>query len=811
MRPSVRRLLWLAAAVVATLLAAKLVVTLPRFAERWISDATGLHVTMHGAGLRLTGRGFVANRIRLALDEHTPPFLEIGELDWYPGTRLLVVIDPVVRVGPAEAAAPIVGTVSRTISGRIDPGRLQVSGARIEGADRMHALPPFFVEHDGLDFERSATGWTVRSHLAPGLGRIGLAVSWEEHEGGLGWRLVADLEHVDVPALGARGATGRVVHERTASPSVDRLSGDVAFADVAFSPADGVVAGHAGLQVQGLSIDLHGRRFESDRVTVREGELILRPDLKGPILPLPAGWTAAVATVQVEQLQVRAGRLPALGVTDLTIHNVGGDSAWPVALTGHLAGGGTIEASGNVETAAGSFTGSLTLTDVELASWVTPFFPKLEVNAGLLDARLAFDGRPGMRADGSFTVRDLQARARTGPDTPSRPFLSLREAHVAGAAFTLSPWNVRAGSVRVTAPTLALQRDTTEWRPTAALDTDADALREARATLGGLAARLPVNAAPAGLDDRPATARVEARDLVVEFTDAVTQPPLTVRVADAAADGEITAAAPWSWRRMGLQGRVANAAPFELRFERDETRLTARARLGPGPLEPWSPHLARTLGHVVRAGRARLDASIDWETKVEATVGVMLDGVAAERSGGEDPIAAMLGIPLARALALLADPAGPTEFSVRIQGDASAPALGLPGAFRDMLRRTLTDAVVVPLFDAAALRTEHRAEYVRLAPLTFAAGESTLGQAALDTLDRLVALLHWETRWLVVVQGQEGAGERLPSDTVRLADERAAAVHHHLTTVRGIAEEQVEVEEPATGTPSVRLDLLPAS
>jgi len=814
MRPSARRLLWLAAAVVVTLLAAKLLVTLPRFAERWLSDATGLHVTMHGAGLRLTTRGFVANGVRLALDEHTPPFLEIGELDWYPGTRLLVVIDPVVRVGPAAAGAPIVRTISETISGRIDPGRLQVSGARIEGADRMHALPPFFVEHHGLDFERDATGWSIRSDLAPGLGRIGLEASWQHHDGGLGWRLVVDLEHVDVPALGARGAIGRIVHERTAWPRepVDRLSGDVAFADVAFAPEDGAVAGHAGLQLQGLSIDLYRRRFESDRVTLREGEVVLQSDRKGPILSLPAGWTAIVANVQVAQFQVRAGRLPTLGITDLSIHDVGGGSASPVALTARLADGGTVEASGDLDPPARSFTGSLTLADVELASWVRPFFPRLEVNEGLLDARLAFDGRPGMRADGSLTVRDLQVKARSGPDAPSLPFVSLREAHVTGAAFTLRPWNVRVGSVRVTAPTITLRRDATGWVPAAGLDMDDDARREVRATLSGLAAGLLArSAAPASLDDRPPAAHVDARDLVIELTDAMTQPPLAVRVADAEADGEIAAAAPWSWRRMSLQGRIANAAPLEFRIERDETRLTARGRLGPGRVEPWSPHLARSLGHVVRSGRARLDAAIDWNTEIEATVGVMLDGVVAEPSGGEDPLAGMLGIPLARALALLTDPAGPTEFSVRIRGDPSAPALGLPAAFRDTLRHTLTDAVVVPLFDAAVLRTEHGAEYVRLAPLTFAAGESTLGQAAIDTLDRLVALLHWETHWVVVIQGQDGTDERHPSDSERLADERAAAVHHHLTAVRGIPEEQVETEDPATGTPSVRLDLLPAS
>jgi hypothetical protein len=137
--------------------------------------------------------------------------------------------------------------------------------------------------------------------------------------------------------------------------------------------------------------------------------------------------------------------------------------------------------------------------------------------------------------------------------------------------------------------------------------------------------------------------------------------------------------------------------------------------------------------------------------------------------------------------------------------------LGLPVALRDTLRRTLTDAIVVPLFDAASLRTEDGTEYVQLAPLAFRPGESVLGEAAVDTLDRLSALLHWEERWLVFVQARDGTDETQPSETLRLADERAAAVRHHLTKVRSVPEDQVEVEDPGTGAPSVRLDLLPAS
>jgi hypothetical protein len=64
---------------------------------------------------------------------------------------------------------------------------------------------------------------------------------------------------------------------------------------------------------------------------------------------------------------------------------------------------------------------------------------------------------------------------------------------------------------------------------------------------------------------------------------------------------------------------------------------------------------------------------------------------------------------------------------------------------------------------------------------------------------------------MVFIQGRDGTDEAQPSETVNLADERAAAVRHHLIKVRGITDEQVEVEAPGTGTPSVRLDLLPAS
>jgi hypothetical protein len=307
------------------------------------------------------------------------------------------------------------------------------------------------------------------------------------------------------------------------------------------------------------------------------------------------------------------------------------------------------------------------------------------------------------------------------------------------------------------------------------------------------------------------TAQASARDVSIEVTNTVAQPPRTVRLTQAEGHAEIEAAPPWSWRRINLQGRTEPAAPFEFRIERDATRLSARGRLGPGPLEPWNPHLTEMVGHLVRSGRARLEVGVEWETDVEATIGVMLDGVVAEPASGADPVVEMLGIPLARTLALLTDPAGPTEFSVRVQGDASEPALGLPVALRDTLRRTLTDAIVVPLFDAASLRTEDGIEYVQLAPLAFRAGESVLGEAAVDTLDRLSTLLHWEERWLVFVQGRDGTGETQPSETVRLADERAAAVRHHLTKVRGVRADQVEVEDPETGTPGVRLDLLPAS
>ena len=817
MRSLVRRLLWLAAVVVLLLLAGKLLVTLPRFAERWLSDATGLHVTMRGAGVRLLARAVVMNDLRFALDEHGPPLLQLGELDWYVGQDLLVLTDPVVRVGSAEGAPAPRATAAGT-AGRIAPGRLQVSGARIEGPERTHALPPVVMEHRGIDVTRTPAGWSIRSELAPDGGRVGVEAAWEQDGGALAFRLALDLEQVDVPLLGARGATGRLVYEHAPPPlgPRDRLRGDLSFADVSFATDRGEVTGHGVLNLQEMTVDLAARRFESARATLREGEALVRPELSGPLLPLPAGWTIAVADLQVEQFRVRAGRLPTLGVTRLAVRDVGTAPTWPVALTGRLPAGGIIEANGTLAPRTGSFTGSFEAKDLELGPWVNPFFPRLAVDAGRLDARLAFDGRPGLHGEGMFTLRDLRVNARPGRHAPPRPFLAAREAQVTAAALTLAPWDTRLSEIRLAAPVLSLHRDAEGWGLDELLSGQDDPhARSARETLLGLAGRLPALAPTQAAAHEPAAdavpppARVEARDVVIELTDATTQPPLTVRLANGEVHAGIDAAPPFAWRRVRLQGRAQDAAPFELRVERDATRLAGHGRLGPGPLEPWNPILARTLGHVVRAGRARVGGSLEWANEIEATLGVMVEGVVAESTGGPHPVADLLGTPLGRLLALLADPTGPTEFAMRIEGDPDAPALGLPAAFETTLRRTLTDAIVVPLFDGAAMRTEDGVEYIRLAPLTFAPGESALGEATLDTLDRLATLLRWEPRWLLYVLGHDGADETQPSETVRLADERAAAVHHHLTKVRGIPAEQVEVEDPETGTPSVRLDLFP--
>jgi hypothetical protein len=305
--------------------------------------------------------------------------------------------------------------------------------------------------------------------------------------------------------------------------------------------------------------------------------------------------------------------------------------------------------------------------------------------------------------------------------------------------------------------------------------------------------------------------KVLLRDGRLRYVDEELAPPFTAGIDDLS--GELTAwgGPPWGAVRAEVAGRADGTAPLAARAEIVGQRFALAGEIASLPLVPWNPYLEPAIGYAATAGRATTAFELEWEKQVRAPTRLALEGVALERRSGEDRLGAMLGMPLERALELMADSEGRSELVLRLEGDAGAPALGLLAALPGALREAVPEAVTVPLFEGAEVVGAEDSGHVRLVPLAFPAGTADLTAEHAEVLERLAVVLRWDPVLVASVQGVAGPGDGSAAETLgRLAERRAEAVRARLVDTLGIAPDRVRLAPAAAGAPGAGIEVRPA-
>jgi outer membrane protein OmpA-like peptidoglycan-associated protein len=145
----------------------------------------------------------------------------------------------------------------------------------------------------------------------------------------------------------------------------------------------------------------------------------------------------------------------------------------------------------------------------------------------------------------------------------------------------------------------------------------------------------------------------------------------------------------------------------------------------------------------------------------------------------------VLGLPLARALALARDDGGRLTLTLPVSGAIAET------------ERTVANAVVdalAPVITAPVAGIEGGRPVV----VPFGSGSDALENSAADLVDRVAALLHHRPVLAVTVRGRS-APEDPPADRNALAAARAERVRARLCRERGVSEKRVRVGAPASG------------
>lgn len=421
----------------------------------------------------------------------------------------------------------------------------------------------------------------------------------------------------------------------------------------------------------------------------------------------------------------------------------------------------------------------------------------------------------------AFALEGAQLKARRAA------FVDAKLLRQPGAGPTSYPWRVEApraslGDVRVdfgggtAASVLRLERAT---------------LRATR-TKDGLLGLDRADGAPEAPSPGLSLGRIDLVDARGVFEDRT--PKTTVRVPFErvyGALGDLDDRRPERPTTLSLSARIGGFGdarargtlfPFQPRLSFD-LEFDARAI----DLPPLSPYVEEALGSALRTGTATVEGRlVARDEALEGTTKWRLSNVRIdERAAAAGALEQSAGVPLATALALIADDAGDIALDIPVAGhlydptfdtgDAVRQAVG--GALRGAISGTLSLLFPFGAIFSAVLDAERLGTGLILPAVEFAPGSASLAGAAPATVDGLAKLLAARPAARLEVCGYAGPADtppdaRAPDDGAlrALAAARAEAVKRRLVGANSIDASRVfecrpTVEEAIVALPRAEL------
>jgi hypothetical protein len=463
----------------------------------------------------------------------------------------------------------------------------------------------------------------------------------------------------------------------------------------------------------------------------------------------------------------------ALAARDLDSTHAGA----PVFLRATL-GGGRVRARGTIDPPRRGIEAAVKLDAVALAPLVPAGDAGLRVTDGHLSAHFRVAGPPWTVAGVAIALDRLRVVEAARPD--ATPVLAWERAGADGDRIDAQPLRARLRRAHVDGLTLRVRREPEGLWPLARLATLATA-----PSVRVLLATPPEGSPP--LDQPPLELSWVHGGVL--FEDRVVDPP--ARLGAAELEGALYREAGGSPRRIAgtASGVVAGAsvtADFAVEGSRWRVAVDATG-LDAAALDPW---LGPNLG-VTATGTVALHTEIDLRGReFDAPSRLTVEGLGVDERGDGPRV---LGLPLARALALARDGTGALVLALPVSG-----AVGEAGR---AVARAVTDALV-PAITAPVAGGPVVIPFVR--------GTDALDAAAADLVDRIAALLHDRPALAVTLRGRAVSEDAAP-DPEALARARAERVRDRLCSEREIPEARVRIGTPASdGAPGALADVGPS-
>ncbi len=427
-----------------------------------------------------------------------------------------------------------------------------------------------------------------------------------------------------------------------------------------------------------------------------------------PSLGPSAPWrislkSAAVGGLAVGFEDLRESPALAVGLEGIAARIAGFDTAtsakpMQVDLRAMLAGGGRVEAGGQVRADNGKSNLKLTIAEVPLAP-LQPYLSKfadLRIAGGTLSTagRLRYGDQAGAGARLAYDGRIAVEQVLLEEVEPPRPFLAWGSIATDDMVLTLWPHRLDIGELRVE-------------HPSGRLIIDADQTVNLMDVLKKPREHQPPAAQDATGDDGfPLTiARVRTSGGVMEFADLSLHPPFGVRMHEL--HGVITGLGSDRKRhsKLQLEARVDQYGAAKIGGEINVTRPTQFTEIDMAfrnlEMTSLSPYVAKFAGYRVASGRLALD--LQYRVKDKKLVGenkIVLKHVElGEKVTGPHTI----DLPLELAIAILKDADGVIDVALPVTGDLSDPQFDYGALIGKAFGNLLGGIVSAPFRAIAAL------------------------------------------------------------------------------------------------------------
>lgn len=434
-------------------------------------------------------------------------------------------------------------------------------------------------------------------------------------------------------------------------------------------------------------------------------------------------------------------------------------------------GGGRIRARGTVDPPRGGIDAEVKADRVALAPLLSAGAADLRMTGGRLSARTRVAGPPWAATDVRLALDGVRVVESAAPD--AEPVLACDRARADAERIDGPPLRARLRRASLEGLALRVRREPGGIWPANRL-----AAVAAWPAVQALLATPPDGSGPAAL---PAL-EVSWASATLVLEDRVVDPPARLAVHDVA--GVLQQQAGESRQIVAAVDGTIEAAPFAADFAGDGSRwrsAVAVSGLDVSLLDPWLD-----LG---ATGVISVHSEIDWHGREFAAPSrVTADRLALD---GRDGAARLLGLPLARALALAGDEAGRLTLILPVSGTTAEAGKAVVTALADAL---------TPLITSPVASIEAGAPVV----VPFGNGSDALDQAAGDVVDRVAALLHHRPALVVTVKGRVGAEDASP-DPEALTRARAERVRERLCRERGVPEDRVRLGASAIAGPSAAI------